>query len=290
MNQHQDAVTEAQWQVLVDELRNDVGNGLQGMIVVSDVSGSMECPDNLPMDVSIAMGSLVSQVVTGSFHNHVITFHTNPSFTVLKDGHSAFERYQTIRHMTWGGSTNLQKTFELILARGRACNLKQEDMPSKLLIVSDMQFDQCAHLTNMEAIDAQYQTSGYTRPQIVFWNVNGASTDFPVTIGTHGTALISGFSPSIIKTLLGGDDLNVMSILRSTLDDVRYHPIRDAINAIEDPNVVGILHTTIDDIRHHPVREANVQVVAESAVAEEIPDLVDTPLLDDFEMIDSDFQ
>lgn len=227
-----DPVTEAQWNVIVDEVRK-LGS-LKDAVVVVDTSSSMESMECLPLDVAVAMGMVISEVVEGAFHGQVITFNTVPAFQVVPDG-SAFDRFRAIRTMPWGGSTNLEGTFKLILSRAQECKLSQEDMPKRLFIVSDMQFNQIdsaldglSAKTNWERIDSMYRASGYSRPQIVFWNVNGSSTDFPVTAGEQGTALVSGFSPAILKTLLRGEDLDSMKVLRVALDDPRYDKVRAA--------------------------------------------------------------
>ena len=223
-----DPVCEAQWKVLIDEVRN-LGS-LKDAVVVVDTSSSMHNPNYLPIDVAVAMGMIISDVVQGPFHGHLITFNDVPAFQVVPDG-SAFDRFRTIRNMAWGGSTNLEGTFKLILSRTQECKLSQNDMPKRLFIVSDMQFNQVSGYgvqTNWERINEMYRTAGYTRPQIVFWNVNGASTDFPVTTGEQDTALISGFSPAILKALLRGEDYTPMSVLRLALDDSRYDEVRTA--------------------------------------------------------------
>ena len=95
-------------------------------------------------------------------------------------------------------------------------------LPKRLFIISDMQFNEIEYRsagvkTNFEVIEQKYKDAGYTRPQIVFWNVNGSSTDFPVTVDDQGTALISGFSPSVMKAVVNGKDFSPSTILR------RYH-------------------------------------------------------------------
>lgn len=225
-----DAVCEAQWKVLEEEV-NKLGS-LQDALFVVDVSGSMTCGDGTPLDVATSLGLLGANAVKGTFHAHVITFHSNPSFQVIKDG-SLKDRYNQLCRIPWGGSTNIQGTFDLILERGKACGLTDVDMPKKVFIISDMQFNQAGygHMTNYEVIDQKYKESGYTRPQLIFWNVNGASTDFPVTINDQGTALISGFSPAVMKAVLEGDNFDPYSILRKTIDDERYNDVREALDA-----------------------------------------------------------
>ena len=229
-----DTVCESQWNVLETEVKK-LGT-LRDAICVVDVSGSMKgwypCKKNIsftPMDVSIALGIIISNAVEGPFHNHVISFHDSPSFTVLQDG-SLYDRLQQIKAMPWGCSTNLQATFDLILKQALNHNLKEEDMPKRIFIISDMQFnsvDTRNSSSNFQAIENKYRRAGYERPQIVFWNVNGSNTDFPVSIGDHGTALISGFSPSVMKSILNGKDFSPWTALRDTIDDERYDPVRN---------------------------------------------------------------
>ena len=222
-------VTEAQWRVLVEEVKK-LGS-FKDYVAVIDVSSSMHSPNYLPLDVAIAMGLIISEVVEGAFHGHVITFETNPSFQCIPKG-KLHERFTKMHRMPWGGSTNIEGVFKLILDRAKAFELKVEDMPKKLIIVSDMQFNMAtnANQTNMQRIEEMYKASGYTRPQIVFWNVNGYTTDFPVTTSDNGVCLISGFSPDILKSLLDGETYNPVGILRKTLDHTRYDKVRQALS------------------------------------------------------------
>ena len=226
-----DGVCEAQWKIMEEECMKN--GSLDDDIVVVDTSTSMHSPNFLPLDVACAMGLLIAKCSKGKFANHVISFNDNPRFHVLKEG-PIYNRYLQLAGIDWGGSTNLQATFQMILERGKVCGLKQEDMPKRLWIISDMQFNQVSgygnHVTNFEAIEKMYSESGYTRPQIVFWNVNGSSTDFPVCVGDHGTAMISGFSSSVMKAVLNGDDsFSPYGIMRTTLDSDRLLPIRNAL-------------------------------------------------------------
>jgi hypothetical protein len=79
-------------------------------------------------------------------------------------------------------------------------------MPEMLLILSDMQFDQCAKFDDsaMKMIARKYEEAGYELPKIVFWNLNAAD-NVPVKYDTRGVALVSGFSPAIMTAVLGGD-------------------------------------------------------------------------------------
>ena len=226
-----DEVCLAQWKVLEDEVKK-LGV-LSKTLVVVDTSSSMESPNYLPLDIATAMGLLVSNLVEGEFHNHVITFHTNPTFVVLKDG-NLYERYNQLRYIPWGGSTNIQKTFDLILEKANEASLTDEQMPEKIFIISDMQFNNIegysdTKQTNFESIEKKYKKFGYKRPNIVFWNVNGLSTDFPVSVKDDGTCLISGASPSIIKSVIESNEFNSVSIMRTEIDNNRYYDVLNSL-------------------------------------------------------------
>ena len=226
-----DEVCESQWKVLEEEVLK-LGH-LSKSLVVVDTSSSMESPDYKPLDVAISLGLIISNCVKGDFKNHVITFNSTPEFVVLKE-ETIFNRYQELRRIPWGGSTNLQATFDMILEKARDSKLVQEDMPETVYIISDMQFNDIGgynNKTNFEEIDAKYEKSNYKRPNIVFWNVAANTGDFPVSVDDDGTVMISGYSTSIMKSVLESKEFSPYSILRQTIDDKRYKILRESLEA-----------------------------------------------------------
>jgi hypothetical protein len=221
-----DAVLSAQWDVIEKNVM-DMGM-LDDSVVVVDTSASMHTPNYIPYDVAISMGMLISRCTKGEFKDHVMTFNTTPEMVVVK-GDDLYSRYTQIASISWGGSTNIQAIFNLILKRGKEYGLTPQHMPKRLWIVSDMQFDEdsaCIGRTNFEIIDAKYAESGYTRPQIVFWNVNGNSKDFPVSVNNEGVCIISGYSAATMKSVLFSNDFNPVGVMRAALDNERYDQVR----------------------------------------------------------------
>ena len=106
----------------------------------------------------------------------------------------------------WDMSTNLHKAMDKILDTAKNGNVPAEEMPEMLLILSDMQFNHCAKFDDsaMEMIERKFRAAGYEMPKIVFWNLN-ASDNVPAKFDSSGVALISGFSPAIMKSVLSGD-------------------------------------------------------------------------------------
>ena len=232
-------VTEKQWQEIAKTI--DTNGKLQSVLCVCDVSGSMDSwgfnrkkapPVSFtPKDVAMSLSLIISEVVQGSFANHIIAFDETPSFLVTNQS-TLYERLNCLSRAPWGMSTNLMKVFTLILEKAKAFRLPQKDMPRKVIIFSDMQFDAACDnsTTNFECIDKKYQDSGYKRPQLVFWNITGSTTDIPVTTNQVDTALISGFSPSIVKAVLEDKSFTPVSIMEDVVNSIRYQPIRDILS------------------------------------------------------------
>ena len=80
-------------------------------------------------------------------------------------------------------------------------------------------------LTAMQMIRREYEQHGYTLPGIVFWNIQSRNKNFPVRFDEKGTALVSGLSPSIMKSILVGNIDSPESIMNITIDSDRYKMI-----------------------------------------------------------------
>eukprot|EP01102_Stenamoeba_stenopodia_P003514 TRINITY_DN135_c0_g1_i1.p1 TRINITY_DN135_c0_g1~~TRINITY_DN135_c0_g1_i1.p1 ORF type:complete len:494 (-),score=142.80 TRINITY_DN135_c0_g1_i1:308-1789(-) len=218
-----DDVLELQWKVIVDDVKSN--GALSDSLVVSDVSGSME---GLPMEVSVALGLLISEIAAPPFQNLVITFHENPTFHTVV-GSTLRDRVQNLRRAPWGGSTNFQGVFDLILAKAKAFKMPPEALPKRIFVLSDMQFNQANHGgkwdTNHRVIKAKYDAAGYPMPAIIYWNLRANTMDFPSTAETPGVALVSGFSPSLLTAFMKvrGEEFSPLLILLEILGAERYN-------------------------------------------------------------------
>lgn len=196
----------------------------ENMLVVADVSGSMEQGINTvaPIDVSVSLAMYVAERNQGLFKDCFITFSASPSLQVLKG--NFVDRYRQLSRAAWGMNTDLQAVFDLILNKATKNKLTQEDIPTKVIIVSDMEFDQATDRnkkTNFEAIKKQYKVAGYNMPALVFWNVNGRAGNSPIKMNQAGVALVSGASPAILTSVLGGE-FNPYQVMIDTIDKERY--------------------------------------------------------------------
>lgn len=204
---------QAQWDALPEYVPQD-----NNTLAVVDVSGSMT---GEPMNVAVALGLYLSERLDGPFKDTFVTFSTNPTLQRVH-GTLANRVDQTVRSQ-WSMSTNLEKVFRLILNTARSNNLPQSELPSTLIIFSDMQFNACVRNpsnTAMEMIRSEYARAGYQVPNVVFWNLR-ASNGTPVRFDENGTAMVSGFSPSTMKHILSGR-MNPMEQMREVLESDRY--------------------------------------------------------------------
>ena len=202
---------------------NNLPNYLEGktnsIIPVCDVSGSMYFSNKLPITISIALGLYISERNEGPFKDAFITFSERPVMQYLKGDINA--RMQQLAVAEWGNNTNLTAVFNLILDKAIDNKLTQEDMPETILIISDMEFDSCGMMTNMEYIKSKYDEYDLKMPQLVFWNVNGRSGNVPVKMNDKGVALISGASPNILKAVLS-NEIHPIKIMNSVIETNRY--------------------------------------------------------------------
>lgn len=214
-----DKTLDLQWKALPDYCENSPNkNG----IVVADVSGSMS---GRPMSVSISLAMYFAEKNKGAFKDYFITFTTSPELVKVK-GDTIVEKVKNLQNANWGGNTNIQAVFDLILNTAIKNSVKQNEMPNVIYIVSDMQFDQATtsnSQSNFEVIKQKYQNNGYKMPKLVFWNVR-ASSGFPVIKDEINTVLVSGCSPVIFKTVLSGE--NPYQVMINTLNQKRYSLVK----------------------------------------------------------------
>ena len=201
--------------------------GGENALVVVDGSGSMYCRmDPMPATVAMSLGVYFAERNTGAFKNHFITFSHSPQLVEIK-GKSILERLRYCASFNEVANTNIEAVFDLILAAAVENKVPQSELPAKLYIISDMEFDWCvenASLTNFENAKHKYARAGYALPQLVFWNVASRNRQQPVTVNDRGVALVSGCSPRIFSMAMEGE-LDPWSYMLSVIGTERYAPI-----------------------------------------------------------------
>ena len=201
--------------------------GAENALAVVDGSASMYWyGEYIPAAVAQSLGIYFAEHNKGCFHNHFITFSENPRLIEVK-GKDIVEKLRYCMSFNECANTDLQRTFDLILNTAIQNKAKQEEIPEKLYIISDMEFDYCANhaeMTNFECAKKKFAKYGYKLPQIVFWNVESRNPQQPVTKNEQGVALVSGASPQIFSMLSEGI-LDPYSFMLETLSSERYERI-----------------------------------------------------------------
>ena len=197
------------------------------IIPVVDTSGSMYGGRNVsPIDVALSLGIYIAENNIGPFKDYFITFSNYPELQKLK-GLDIVDKLSNLAEAAWDMNTDIEAVFNLLLNKAINNNIPQNEMPDTILIISDMEFDRCAVGYNknvMEMIEQKYENAGYVRPKIVFWKANSLSgnKNYPVKFDTFNTALISGLSPVIMKSVLECENMTPWNIMLKTLNSQRY--------------------------------------------------------------------
>lgn len=217
----QDNVLEAQW----NQLPNYFGDEERNVLIVVDTSSSMFCNiggKTQAIDVSIALGLYCSERNKGAFHNVIMTFNSSPDIVIVK-GKTLSSRVNAVRGIPWGGSTNLQGTFEELLRYAKEEKVPAKDMPTNIIIITDGEFNsQISGRTNFEGIKEQYKKARYTMPLLTFWNVNARNTQVPVTKNEKNVFMVSGFSAETIGKVLNAEATTPEQLMLEVLNSPRY--------------------------------------------------------------------
>lgn len=233
---HSNEAAEEMWKALPNYLKDNT----QRILPLVDVSGSMRllCGGSLRcIDVAVSLGLYISERNEGPYKDHFITFSEKPELVHLTG--SLKERYTQMSRSNWGMNTNLMAVYELILKQAVLHNIPQDEMPTQILILSDMEFNEATIKTSwdsptkqqwnptaQEMITQLFSDAGYAVPNVVYWNLQSRSNNVPASFNETGTALISGFSPAIMTSLLGGSAMTPHSIMMKTINTERYLGIK----------------------------------------------------------------
>ena len=220
------AALDALWKALPDYTVDNPHNG----IVVCDTSGSMTSNYGttiVPIWVSVSLAIYFAQRTKGAFKDHFLTFNDNSKLIKIRSK-DIVSVAREVQGASWGGSTNLQSAFDNILKHATANRVEQSELPDTIYVISDMELNVACSgntKTNFEVIKEKYRKAGYKMPRIVFWNVAARNDQSPVKFDENGTALVSGCSPSIFKTVLSGKNVTPYAVMLSTINAERYESV-----------------------------------------------------------------
>ena len=196
-----------QWRSLRNYFEGTSGN--HNWLAVVDTSGSMFDAwgtDNhvASIEVAISLGLYVAEHNNGIFKNQMITFSHRPTFITVDDKWSLYDKVKHIQNADWAMNTDLESVFNLVLNAAVKANIPAEEMPEAIVIISDMQFDQCTYnRDSLGMIRGKYEAAGYKCPKLVFWNASArANCSKPITRDKTGTILVGGCKPGMFEQVL----------------------------------------------------------------------------------------
>jgi hypothetical protein len=208
------------------------------VLPVVDTSGSMctSAGGNAKLtclDVALSLGLYISERNEGAFKDAFMTFSNRPTLQYLNGNLS--DRLNQLARADWGMNTNIEATFLEILSKAKENSVPESEMPTMILILSDMEFDEAKgsrysdtrtwNSTAQTMIEENYTEAGYKVPKIVYWNIQSRNENVPVQFDKNGTALVSGFSPALLTGLLSGENITPESMMIKIIDSERYSPI-----------------------------------------------------------------
>lgn len=228
-----------------DNLPNYYGDRQENGLAVVDVSGSMS---GQPMEVAVALGAYIAEKARGPFANHFITFSEHPELVEFH-GADITDKFCRCKNANWGYNTDIEAVFNLLLATAKRQGVKASDIPTRLYVFSDMEFDEGLNIggghrrnrwfynrddeftmdsayeettTLIENIAQEWANEGYKLPEVVFWNLDARQNNIPAING--GTfSYVSGFNPVMIEQILSG--VSGIDLMLAKLNSERYEKI-----------------------------------------------------------------
>lgn len=212
-------------QIAWNNLKDFVGD--HSFLPILDTSRSMtwfNVTGNLDgLDIGASLTVYLAERNKSVFKGFALAFTENATWIKDDPSKHIHERLRNIRNANVHGSTNLDAAMEAILALAKRNNVSQNDLPEFLVVLSDMQFDSGMYSSkpaSKRTVKA-FEEAGYSAPKIIWWNLDSRYGTVPVKANAEGMALVSGFSPSVMKNVLSGQ-VTPLKIMIHTLENSRY--------------------------------------------------------------------
>ena len=230
---------EAMWKNLPDRVQ---GEG--DTICVLDTSGSMcSTVDSKTRmtckEVAESLAIYFAERCSGVFQNKIITFSHSPRYMDLTGCDSLESKLKYIQKYSEISDTNIESTFDLLLNTAIKGHLTQDELPKRVLILSDMGFNSgsCTRTPNetlFQTINQKWNKAGYEMPALIFWNIQGelrwgyGSKAIPVSYNEDFPCLlVSGYNTASLNMVLKSQESPLEGIL-SVINTERYEPIKEA--------------------------------------------------------------
>ena len=238
----QHTIVQGQWDSIREETLK--AGGLGKAVAMCDFSGSMS---GTPMEVSLALGILISEITHPAFRDHILTFDAAPQWHSFVGKKTLHDKVKSLRGCGQGLNTDFYAACMRILQRMIKGKVPVGEEPEDLIVITDMGFDAAASPHGSQKAATEWETQitrirrefqedgeklwgkgqGWKPPRIVIWNVRAEFKDFHAKADQEGVVQLSGWSPSMLKALQNGVQVQTpYEGMRQILDDARYDLVR----------------------------------------------------------------
>jgi len=255
----QKMVYDKQFEFILENMKD---HKLGNVLACLDISGSMASqvlPNVSAMDICLSMGIAFSAMNVGYFKDVVCGF--SDSAITMKLFGGFCDRLQQIntdanfQRVAWG-STNFQGVIDMLVnIRKDNPDIPVDEYPETILVISDMQFNPASNWgyggcqadssevkTNYETARSKLNEVGLNDMRIIWWCVNGQTSDFPSTMDDKGVYMIGGFDPVNLKSLMGMD-VPVQEAPKENQEKKEETPLDGMMNFLSQP-IFNLLQTT----------------------------------------------
>lgn len=212
------------WENLTDYFKGAALNA----IAVVDTSWSMTGSQaSAPINVAISLGLYCAEHNKGPFAGHYISFSSRPQW-IATEGVDFCDKVARIYRTNLCENTDIEATFDLLLKIALRPDVRKEDIPQNIIIISDMEFDAARQWkgnsgTLMEHIADKWRAWGLKMPNLIFWNVQARQNNIPMTV-KDGITFVSGFSPVLFEQIMKGK--TAFELMLDVLDGEMYARIK----------------------------------------------------------------
>ena len=213
---------EALAQKMWDNLPDLLVDSKETILPMIDTSGSMF---GMPLTIALGLGVYLAQRNKSDFQDMFLSFSEEPELIKLQ-GDTIGEIMNNVNGAHWGMNTDFEKAYRLILDRAVKYDVDPESMPTMLLVLSDMQFDESQSggygnepMTHFSWMEDEFEKAGYKLPKIVFWNLD-AHFGTQAKCSDKNVAMVSGFSPSIMKAILEAKEFTPIDVMLEALKGI----------------------------------------------------------------------
>ena len=180
----------------------------------------------------------------GAFKNHYISFASRPQLIDVTNGIDFVDRVKRIYDTNLCDNTNLEAVFDLLYNEVMSGRAKAEDLPTSLVVVSDMEIDDATESngwwrrekeniyytqwttknakTLMENIRDKWIAAGLKLPKLTYWCVESRNSNTVLDLGPDVT-LCSGMSGNLFEQICAG--ISGVQLMLIKLNSPRYEKV-----------------------------------------------------------------